>query len=214
VPDYRYLLASLYRNLGQLLQDLGRNSEAEIVYRNALPVAEALSDKYPHLPDYQRNLADIYESLGSFLAFTNRPEPAVRFYDMAIGIRRKLLADFSRPAYRHDLVNTLYSFARAQLKSEKFVEAAALAEELPRISPDDPAQNEGAAGLLARCASLAFKQPQLAKAYRSKSAELLKKAGEPKKSRSRASASASIRKPTCREVGAVGTTASRLINRA
>jgi tetratricopeptide (TPR) repeat protein len=205
VPDYQQWLASLYRNLGNLLQDLRRDRDAKTAFRDALRIAEELCRKYPDRPDYQMSLADIYESLAGFL----EPRQAVSFYDQALAIRRKLLASFPSGGYQKDLARTLYNFAATQVRLKNFIDAAALAEELPQISPDDPEQYGRAATLLAYCASLASeaKRPDLMKTYKSRQMELMNKAKELKKSRPGPSACAPIGKATRYEVSVAGAAA-------
>ena len=67
VPEYRGYVAGTHNNLGRLLNDLGRHSEAEAAYRAALAVRAKLAADFPAVPDYRHDWAQTHHNLGLLL---------------------------------------------------------------------------------------------------------------------------------------------------
>ena len=104
VTAYRKDLARSHSNLGNLLADCGRASEAEKQHRIALAVQENLAADFPTAPEYRQELGQSHNSLGFLLAGLGKATDAEEHYRNALAIEEKLAAEFpSVPAYRLDL---------------------------------------------------------------------------------------------------------------
>ena len=75
VPYFRSILADSHCNLGDLLKNTGKSSEAEAEHRIELAIRQKLADENPAIPQYQRELA---YSLGSIGGCLHGPERRAR----------------------------------------------------------------------------------------------------------------------------------------
>ena len=104
IPEYRSDLATSHCNLGTLLKDLGKQTEAEEQHRKALAIREKLAADFPVVPDYRSSLADSHNHLGSLLAGLGKRAEAEESYCKAMALEEKLAADFPAvPNYKVSL---------------------------------------------------------------------------------------------------------------
>jgi tetratricopeptide (TPR) repeat protein len=84
VPQYRLELAGSHNNLGNLLVVLGRRTEAEAAYRQALLLQEKLAADLPAVPQYRLELAGSQVNIGNLFRASKQPEQALQWYANAI----------------------------------------------------------------------------------------------------------------------------------
>jgi serine/threonine protein kinase/tetratricopeptide (TPR) repeat protein len=110
VAEYKALLAGTQNNLGNLLADMGKRSEAEKQYRNALAIQKRLATDFPSVPKYRQNLAACHNNLGYLLKVLGKQPEAEEQFRKALARQEKLAADFpTEPAYRADLAISHYN---------------------------------------------------------------------------------------------------------
>lgn len=85
-------LAMSYNNLGILLDDLGKHSEARKSYEEAVELREALTDETDAIGD-RRDLADSYNNLGDVLRKLGKLSEARKVYEDAIYILKSLAVE-------------------------------------------------------------------------------------------------------------------------
>jgi tetratricopeptide (TPR) repeat protein/tRNA A-37 threonylcarbamoyl transferase component Bud32 len=106
-PQYRYLLAGIHRNRGNLLRAT-QPSEAAKDYEKALSIGKQLVDEFPKRPEFRLQLAGSYVARGYLQRDTGWPKKAEQDYDRAVSLQQQLIADFpKRPEVREDLVQCL-----------------------------------------------------------------------------------------------------------
>jgi tetratricopeptide (TPR) repeat protein len=104
-------LAGSHYNLGNLLTDLGKRTEAEAAHREALAIREKMAAHYPAVPAYRQELATSHNVLGLLLAGMGQRAQADEAYRRALAIQEKLAADFPAvPAYRTHLGGSQCNF--------------------------------------------------------------------------------------------------------
>jgi tetratricopeptide (TPR) repeat protein/tRNA A-37 threonylcarbamoyl transferase component Bud32 len=185
--DYRHRLAEVRRLLGSLLCRSGRHRDAEDALRADLEVQEQLVGAYPNVPEYQAALGCALDNLAILLLDLDRLAEArdclaraIRYHRIALGANER------NQNYRGFLRVDTINLAEIHGSLGAHTEAAAAAEELPRLAPDDPELYCDAARILARCAPLAASDPKLPEPQRRaqeqidarRAVELLRKAFE------------------------------------
>jgi len=168
-----------------VLQSAGRLAEAELTYRQALPLYEKLVADYPREPWYHHELAYANWLLGSLLRNTGRAQEGEKPCRQAVANEEKLMADFpSNADYRSRLSTFLGELAETLLQQEKHAEAAKVAEKMADALREDANAAQTGAAVLARCVPLAEKDAGLsetqrkaaAKQYADRAAELTQEA--------------------------------------
>jgi serine/threonine protein kinase/tetratricopeptide (TPR) repeat protein len=102
-PQYRAELVQGYLNLGNALGARGLVTEAVASYRDGLAVGTLLVAEFSEHPENRLILAQTYAALGDLIR-RSRPQEGQSALEEAIGILKKLAADFpKRPDFRFDL---------------------------------------------------------------------------------------------------------------
>jgi hypothetical protein len=130
-------------------------------YRDALAVQERLMAECPEVTEYQRALGRTLYSVALLLLNTGASETgeARGHLSRAIRLHRATLdandrSDLDRGFLRDDYRVLCVALVRAKAHAQ----AATLAEEFPRLMPDDPKETLRAAGFLGECEALAGSQ--------------------------------------------------------
>ncbi len=105
-PADRRDLARTHTRLAELLE-AGNPRQAELEYRQAVELGQALKDDFPTIPEYRQNLAASYNGLGQALLAQGRREQADQALRQGLALKEKLAGDFPRrPDFRRDLANS------------------------------------------------------------------------------------------------------------
>jgi serine/threonine-protein kinase len=158
-PDYRQALGVTRLNLGALLEAADTSAAAR-AYRDALALQERLCADFPGVPEYRLALGRTLYSRARLLIAADDPAGARALLARAIGYHEALRADDPQNRRVRALLRDDYGvLCLALLRSRDDVHAAAAAEKLPGILPDDAQEYLRAAGFLAECARLAAARP-------------------------------------------------------
>ena len=84
-PEFRSRLAISHVNLGHLLTETGKPTEAEAELRLALEIFRKLAADHPAVTDFRSRLADSHHNLGVLLYQTGRPTEAEAEFRRAAG---------------------------------------------------------------------------------------------------------------------------------
>jgi tetratricopeptide (TPR) repeat protein len=113
VTAFRSSLALSHNNLGLLLGQTGKPTEAVAEYRAALAILQKLVADNPGIPEYRNCLAAGHTNLSVILCRLGRPAEARDGCDQAIALREALVREVPKvPIYRSHLA---YSFLRRGL---------------------------------------------------------------------------------------------------
>jgi tetratricopeptide (TPR) repeat protein len=145
VTEFRQQLAVCETQIGTLLCDTGRWTEALEPYRRAQGLLEELAQANPDVAEIRNDLARCYSQIGQVLGTIGQPVAALASSEKARLLREALVA--ANPdvtAYRSDLSVTLDYIGALRREAGQFAEAAAsfrkaisLLEGLPARSPED-----------------------------------------------------------------------------
>jgi tetratricopeptide (TPR) repeat protein len=106
VPDYRSRLATGEADLADLLDRLGRPTEADRLLRDSLALHERLAADFPAEPAHRWKLAAARSRLGTLLRDAGRAAEAERLMRDALTLTERLVAEFPDvPAYRLALMD-------------------------------------------------------------------------------------------------------------
>jgi tetratricopeptide (TPR) repeat protein len=182
VTRHRSELAHTHYNLATLLER-DRRREAEQSYRHALDLLQRLVDESPEVPAQLNELGRTSGSLAELLLRQGQTAEAREFAERAIRHQQAALKLLPRqPAYGRALVQHFRVLAEALVRLSDHRAAAQSAAEIPRPSGPDQQLDRFAAGILARCISLAEqdsalaveKRESLARAYGDRAITLLR----------------------------------------
>jgi tetratricopeptide (TPR) repeat protein len=142
-----------HNRLGNLLRDLGKRTEAEPEYRQALALSKQLVVDFPTVPAYRNVLAFSHSTLGTLLTDLRQRTEAEAEVRQALAIVKQLAADFPAvPKYRTNLVGShiqLGDLLRGQGKrteaEAEFRQALALLKQLAADFPNVPGHRESLA---------------------------------------------------------------------
>jgi tetratricopeptide (TPR) repeat protein len=159
---FRASRGATLNNLG-IQRALTRDTTAaEKLFREAAAVRTRLADDSPANPDYASDLGRTLEWLGGMLRDLNQLDESVRVFREAIR-RQGAALDLrpKNPVFRELCCKHQAQLADTLLRMDRAVEAAAAAQKLPRLAPNDPAMLLHAAHLHARCAAWAQRHADL-----------------------------------------------------
>jgi tetratricopeptide (TPR) repeat protein len=112
-------MAWSYSELGVLVKNTGRLTEAEAAYTQALGLTKHLVAEFASVPRYRQSLANTYNRLGSLLQLMGRLTPAEAAFTEGLALSQQLAAEFpSEPRYRLDLATLHYNLGNL-LKSAR-----------------------------------------------------------------------------------------------
>jgi tetratricopeptide (TPR) repeat protein len=108
ITDIRSSLAQGHENLGRLLKETGRLTQADAEYRAALAIRRELADRNPAVPSHRADLASVHTYLADLSGSLGRPAEARDSYDRAIALRERLVQEAPNSAsYRSQLASSL-----------------------------------------------------------------------------------------------------------
>jgi len=120
VPDRDYTIAQVKSNLGNLYARMGRSTDAEVAYTEAISTFQNYSASEISALDFGQvwsGLADLHRSL-------NQPGQAEPFYLRASAAYRDLSASSCRPKYKRQLAHSIGGLAWSELELHKSSAAA------------------------------------------------------------------------------------------
>src|SRR5262245_54492598 len=107
VPQYRYELAEVSRQLADTLADAGKPDEAEAAYRRAAELRKRKPGEPPPPLDSRKAMSIIYHDLGVMLHTQGKLEAAEAAYRQDAEVVEKLAAEFPNdPQYRIQLADS------------------------------------------------------------------------------------------------------------
>jgi tetratricopeptide (TPR) repeat protein/tRNA A-37 threonylcarbamoyl transferase component Bud32 len=155
-PAIRQNHATVMINLGEYLADSGKPAEAEPLYAEATAILTPLAAENAPGPEVHQRLAYLLTNAGKLFLATNRPGPARENLQRAMAEQRTYLRLVRRSASASaELREQIALLGQAIVEQGQYQEAAEVAVQIPKQSPDRPDQRVVAARLLARCATLA-----------------------------------------------------------
>ena len=158
---YRSDLGHTMWQLGDFLSAVKRPGEAEPTYREALAVFEKLAVDFPENKFWIFEQGFNHWKIGDLMRDLGRLPHAEESYRKALTVYAKLSADFPNDAeHRSRLARSHVLLIDVLLPQNKHAEAAKLAVELARISPDN-SESLRTAAYLEKCAALAQKDESL-----------------------------------------------------
>jgi tetratricopeptide (TPR) repeat protein len=162
VPGYRDELGGSYHRLAIVLRDTGRPEKGEQAYRSAVAIQEQLASEFPDVTLYRANLASTMVNLAIHLHERGANAEARKVLEAARPHHQAALAGNPRDRFaRHFYRNNIWRLAQILLEDRDHTGAAVLARELPGIAFDPAFDAYEAACVLARCLTLAEKDPRL-----------------------------------------------------
>jgi tetratricopeptide (TPR) repeat protein/tRNA A-37 threonylcarbamoyl transferase component Bud32 len=171
--NVRSKLARSEHYLGLVLRDLGHPQKAEPSVREGIRLRQALVEDFPKMPYWHFALGDGLHRLAT-LVVVNRGEHAqARQLLEQAALQAKIAVQLApgNKQYLQALRERYAGLAEALLQVQEPGEAAEAAAKLPPLFPEDPAGYVDAGRLLARCAVLADKVPELPEAERRRLAQ-------------------------------------------
>src|SRR5262249_7134447 len=144
---------------------------AEASWKQALITFEKLAAEHKDVADYQGSIGMVLGNLGWLLLQRDRPAEARDHLDRAIGHTRAALgANPRHPTHRQALRDQHEYLADALVRLGEHAWAAAVAQRLPAVLGNSPADRACASRLLARCVTAAEKDRTLAEPVRTATA--------------------------------------------
>ena len=167
-------------NLGWVLAEMGRHTEAERAYRDALALHLDLEHRFPAVPEHRQRQGTTQNLLGSLLSTIGRWEEAETAYRHALAIYRKLATDMPHQvAYRRGMADSNYNLAVLLPQLGRRAEAEACIrlamptyQELVDATPADPILRLGLANIRQNHGSLLSSAGRRAEAERNYRAAL------------------------------------------
>jgi tetratricopeptide (TPR) repeat protein len=110
------MFALSHHNLGNLLANTGRPSDAQAEYRQTLALFQKLADDNPAVPEYGNAVALCHGSVSDLLLRLGRPAEAQDGYERAVAISEPMVRENPTvPVYRNCLAKGLQGRAMARL---------------------------------------------------------------------------------------------------
>jgi serine/threonine protein kinase/tetratricopeptide (TPR) repeat protein len=150
-PEFRQVSALSQNELGRLLRDSGRSSEAESAYVEAAAILKQLAADFGNRGEYRQALAGVLNNLGILLQANGQLTEAENAQREALAIRKQLAADFpDEPTVRRALAMShsnvgwlLQSTGKRKEAVAAFVEAVALQRQVVGNLPNQPENRLG-----------------------------------------------------------------------
>jgi eukaryotic-like serine/threonine-protein kinase len=181
-PLFRMRLALAMDELGTLLAKDVRPDEGEALLRRSLAIRKQLIVDHPNVPFYYIRLGGTLHELAVLVRARGALAEACQLWEQAVAAQREgLKAELERAATSKALDLSWANLADTRLRLGEHRPAAQAAAELPLLAPEDCQSYYRAACLLARCASVAAKDPtipeykrqELCRAYADQAVQLL-----------------------------------------
>lgn len=165
-PDFRQRLAQAERKRAILLHEIGKREQAEAAFRDAVRALEALLARYPQVPEYQSDLGAALQNLAAN-RFPEDPAEARRLLDAAIAHQRVALeSNPKNPVYLKFVLDAYSDLEAVLTRLGDQSGAAAAADALVSLLPDEPLAIFHSARMLSASASLAAAAPNIPEAER------------------------------------------------
>lgn len=134
------------RRTANILQELGRHTEAAAHYDQAIALCGQLRSEFSTAAAYQQELAGIHNSLGILYRATGKVEEAEAEYGKAVALKRQLInAHPDVAVFRAELANSLHNqcallreLGRTESALNVNGEALRLRRELVEVFPQEP----------------------------------------------------------------------------
>lgn len=177
VPAYRYELANTYNSLATVWALTKKPVEATRDWKRSVSLFEGLAAEFPDMADYQGGLGRAYGNLGWLLLDRKECSDARGHLRKAIScLKAALQPNPLNPTHNESLRNAYHNLAESELVLGNHAAAAQAAASLPGVFRDRPLDHVLAAGVLARCATLAEQDAALARQYGDDAVTLLREA--------------------------------------
>jgi tetratricopeptide (TPR) repeat protein len=145
-PEVRHETALAYRRVGDIQRVLGKAAEADLAYRQACALLQALVEELPERARYREELAGAHSRLGVLLQANGRPGEAETEHRRALRLYAALVNESpSRADYRQELARSQSTLATHLWMTDRIDEAEVeyrralkLRAELFRASPERP----------------------------------------------------------------------------
>jgi tetratricopeptide (TPR) repeat protein len=152
------------RRSADIQKKLGKHGEAELAYRGAVNLCDALVVEFPTVPAYRLELAGSAASLALLLRETGHMVEADRLNDRALELREGLVAEFPGVAtYREELANShdsvghgLRERGRIALAEQSIRRAIVIEEALVTDFPATPSYRKRLAEIYLHLGTLFF----------------------------------------------------------
>ena len=165
IPDYRQKATVASIQLSILMAET-HSLDAERLVQEALQEQEQFVAAFPEVSEYAFVLGRDYYQMGRSLVERGDPR-SERYLERALHHHRAVLrADPENPTYRVNLGEDLVVWAIALIARGDHARAADVAEELPRLLPDDLQHNCHAAAFLVQCGESATRDAKLSELQR------------------------------------------------
>jgi serine/threonine-protein kinase len=153
-PDFRQRLAQAACRRGILLFNSGRPERAEALFLESMRTLEDLVRRYPQVPEYQSDLGVAYQNL-AITQIDARPDDARRSFERALTHQRTALRIDPRNPYFVQYVLQVYLGLKDAFEALRdHAAAAAAAEDVVRLLPEDALATYRSALLLDLSATL------------------------------------------------------------
>jgi serine/threonine-protein kinase len=153
-PDFRQKLALVERRHGIVLAAASKTGEAEPRFRAAVEALKELEQQYPQVPEYQSDLGVALQNLARN-QWWEHPAEARQLAEESIAHQRIALSSKAKdPFFRKYVLDAYKTLEIALDKLGDHSGAAAAADALARLVPDDPDFDFRAASLLSLSAKL------------------------------------------------------------
>jgi tetratricopeptide (TPR) repeat protein len=146
VSEFQSDLAISHTDIGNILRETGKPTDALKSYETALAIQMKLADANPSVSRFQRAVALSRYNIGTLLSETGKPAEALKSHEAALAIQRRLadadpsVTDFQRElAHSYSNIGVLLNDTGRLADARKPCEAAlAIQKKLLREHPDSP----------------------------------------------------------------------------
>jgi tetratricopeptide (TPR) repeat protein len=126
-PAARHEAARALLRIAEIERELGQYPEAEVVYRQAIPLLDDIAGHHPDEPTYREDLVSCYEKLGFVLSDTGRLQEGERSFRQGLALAERLAADFpTQPRYQRRVADLCVNLSTLMYKYGRFPEVEGL----------------------------------------------------------------------------------------
>ncbi len=173
-PDVRYDTARAYQRVGAIQHKLGKCTEAETAYRQALILLGEVAGAFVAESRYRLRLAECHNGLGLVLLAVGRTRPAEEELRLALSLRQTLVDESPEdPQYRQALAGSQNSLGKLYFDTEQWAGAEQayrhgqeVAQRLVDDFPQEPAYRQQLARHVGNLALVLMYRGRIAEAER------------------------------------------------